>query len=76
MLFTELSWQHQCGDAWLGRKCLSARLCLGCAVTMAARQAIHVHCHFKYFQLEGERQRARGGDVFVFVCVRGSDAAA
>lgn len=67
MLFTELSWQHQCGDAWLGRKCLSARLCLGRAVTMATRQAIHVHCHLKYSQLEGEREKAGGGSVFVFV---------
>lgn len=67
MLFTELPWQHQRGDAWLGRKCLSARLCLSRAVTMAARQAIHVHCHLKFSQLEGEREGAKGGCVFVFV---------
>lgn len=31
MLFTKLAWQHQCVDAWLGRKCLLARLWWPCS---------------------------------------------
>lgn len=67
VLFTELSWRHQCDDASLGRKCLSAWLCRPCSY----HGSLSSHSCAPLLETFPSRGRSRELEGGVFVSQKG-----